>query len=261
MRRLTSAPKPSPRVAVHVDQVVVSDRAVAVVDAVVAGQVARRLGRGHQVVGRDGVRAVRQRHLLAPWRRGPRTPASAARTACSTSGSRPAPKYSRATPMVSGLSGCRAFARIGRHRLVRRWCCRADRGRRSTSSSRAASVTSWANGPTWSSELAKATRPIARHAAVGRLEADDAAQAGRLADRAAGVGAQRQRRLAGRHRRRRAAAGAAGDALQVPGIARHLEGAVLRGRAHGELVHVGLAEQHGVGLLQPGDRRGRRRAA
>ena len=39
-------------------------RAMAVVDAVVAGQVARRLGRGHQVVGRDGVRAVRQRHLL-----------------------------------------------------------------------------------------------------------------------------------------------------------------------------------------------------
>ena len=47
---------------------------------------------------------------------------------------------------------------------------------------------------------------VARHAAVGRLQADDAAQRRRLTDRSAGVGAERQRRHARRHRRRRSAA-------------------------------------------------------
>ena len=37
-----------------------------------------------------------------------------------------------------------------------------------------------------------------------------------------------------------------GTPLGVPWIAAHLIGAVLRGRTHGELVHVGLAEEHGV---------------
>ena len=96
----------------------------------------------------------------------------------------------------------------------------------------------------------KGHQAVARYPAVGRLQADDAAQAGRLANGAAGVGAQRQRRLAGRHGRCRAAAGTAGDALEIPRIARHLKGTVLGGRAHRELVHVGLAEQHGVGLPQ-----------
>ena len=84
---------------------------------------------------------------------------------------------------------------------------------------------------------------VARHPAVGRLEPDHAAERRRLADRAAGVGAERQRHAAGRHRRRRAAARAAGHRVEVPGIARHLERRVLARRAHRELVEVGLAER------------------
>ena len=52
-------------------------------------------------------------------------------------------------------------------------------------------------------------RAVARDGAVGRLHADDAAQRGGLADRAAGVGAERERRHRGGHGSRRAAARAA----------------------------------------------------
>ena len=97
---------------------------------------------------------------------------------------------------------------------------------------------------------------VAADAAVGRLQPGDAAQAGRLANRAAGVGADRQRRHRRRDAGRGAAAGAAGNARQVPGIARLLEGRVLGRAAHGELVHVRVADQHGVGRLEPLDHRG-----
>ena len=52
--------------------------------------------------------------------------------------------------------------------------------------------------------------PVARHAAVGRLQPDDAAERGGLTHRAAGVRSERARRDAGRNRRRRSAARAAG---------------------------------------------------
>ena len=70
---------------------------------------------------------------------------------------------------------------------------------------------------------------VARHAAVTRLEPDDAAQRRRLANGAACVGAQGCGRHPGRDRRRRAAAGAARNAPQVPRIARYLICAILRG--------------------------------
>ena len=82
---------------------------------------------------------------------------------------------------------------------------------------------------------------VAADPAVGRLQADHAAQRGGLADRAAGVGAEGERRHARGHRGRGAARGAAGDARRVPGVARRPVGAVLGGRAHRELVHVRLA--------------------
>ena len=75
-------------------------------------------------------------------------------------------------------------------------------------------------------------------------------------DRAAGVAADGQRRHPRGHGGGRAAAGAAGHARQVPGIVGGEEGRVLVRPAHGELVHVGPADQHGVGRLQPGDDRG-----
>ena len=85
--------------------------------------------------------------------------------------------------------------------------------------------------------------PVAGDGAVGRPQADDAAQSGGLLDRAAGVGAERPRREPGRDRRRRAAGGAAGNARGIPGIARRSVGRVLGGRAHRELVHVRLADR------------------
>ena len=97
---------------------------------------------------------------------------------------------------------------------------------------------------------------VARHAAIGGLEPGHAAQRRRLADRAAGVGGGGRRHQPGGHRRRRAAGGAARHARDVPGIAHRAEVAGLVGRAHRELVHVGLAEHDHAGGPQALDHRG-----
>ena len=103
-------------------------------------------------------------------------------------------------------------------------------------------------------------RAVARDRAVGRLHADDAAQRGGLADRAAGVGAERQRRHRGRDGSRGAAARAARHALAIPGVARRPVGRVLGRRAHRELVHVRLAElDHALRLAAAHDGRRVRR--
>src|SRR5690606_17256728 len=83
---------------------------------------------------------------------------------------------------------------------------------------------------------------VAGDRAVGGLGADGGGDRGGLADGAAGVGADGQRGLVRGQRRRRAAAGAAGDARGVPRIAGRPVGGVLGGGPHRELVHVGLAE-------------------
>ena len=96
--------------------------------------------------------------------------------------------------------------------------------------------------------------PVAGDRAVGRLQADDPAERRRLADRAAGVGADRAGRQATGHRGGRAARGAAGHAVGVPGVAHRVEAGVLVRGAHRELVHVGLAEHRGTGRDKPLDR-------
>ena len=93
--------------------------------------------------------------------------------------------------------------------------------------------------------------PVAGGAAVGRLGADDPADRGRLADRAAGVGAERERRLVGGDGGGRAAGGAARHPGQVPRVMRGAVAGVLGRGAHRELVHVGLADEDGAGLAQP----------
>ena len=64
-----------------------------------------------------------------------------------------------------------------------------------TSCSRAASSTVRVHGPAWSSERRERHEAVARDPAVGRLGADRAGDGRRLADRATGVGADRERRL------------------------------------------------------------------
>ena len=88
---------------------------------------------------------------------------------------------------------------------------------------------------------------VARDAAVGRLEPDDAAERRRLADRAAGVGAERERRHAAPPPRppiRRSSRRGCG---RGPRVARRAERAVLGRRAHRELVAVGLADDDRAG--------------
>ncbi len=99
--------------------------------------------------------------------------------------------------------------------------------------------------------------PVAGDRAVGGLHADDPAERGRLADRAAGVGADRAGREAARDGRRGAAGGAAGDAARVPGVEHRAVARVLVRGAHRELVHVRLAEHPRARLAQPADRRRR----
>ena len=74
-----------------------------------------------------------------------------------------------------------------------------------TSSSAAASSTRAAERARLIERRRERDHAVARDAAVGRLDADDAAQRRRLADRAAGVGAERARAQRRRDRRRRAA--------------------------------------------------------
>ena len=99
--------------------------------------------------------------------------------------------------------------------------------------------------------------PVAADRAVGRLHPDDPAQRGGLADRAAGVGADRPRGDAGGDGGRASTARTAGHARRVPRVERRAVGRVLGRRAHRELVLVGLAQQRPAGLEQLGARSSR----
>ena len=84
----------------------------------------------------------------------------------------------------------------------------------------------------------------ARDGAVGRAQADVAAERRRLLDRAARVGAEAPRREPAGDGGSGAAAGASRHAGRVPRVARRAVGRVLGRRAHRELVGVGLPD-HG----------------
>ena len=93
---------------------------------------------------------------------------------------------------------------------------------------------------------------VTRHRAVGGLRADRAGHERGLADRAARVGTEGQGHHVGRNSRGRATAGTAGDTLGVPRVLGRAERGVLGGRPHGELVHVGLADDGQAGFLDLG---------
>lgn len=99
-------------------------------------------------------------------------------------------------------------------------------------------------------------RAVAGHTAVGGLHADGPGDGAGLADGAAGVGAEGQGRLEGGDGRGGPAAGTAGDAVEVPGVAGGTERGVLGGGAHGELVEVGLAEDRHPRGAEPADHGG-----
>ncbi len=88
---------------------------------------------------------------------------------------------------------------------------------------------------------------VDRHPAPGRLQAHDPAAGGRDPDRTAGVGAQRDVRLAGRDGDRRAAGGAAGQAPRISRVHRRPGPGVRAGRRPAQLAQVGLADQLGPG--------------
>ena len=94
---------------------------------------------------------------------------------------------------------------------------------------------------------------VPRDAAIGRLQAEHAAERCGLTDRSAGLRTERQRHHVGRHGDGRSAAGASRNALQVPWIARRPERRVLGRRAHRELVAIGLADDHGPRAFEPLD--------
>src|SRR5262249_57635683 len=92
--------------------------------------------------------------------------------------------------------------------------------------------------------------------AIGRLESDDAAQRGRSTNGAAGIRAERGRHQARGDANCGAARRAAGEAREIPGIARwrprQVEGwATVRAFVGGE-----LAEQHAARLPKSPDPRG-----
>ena len=95
----------------------------------------------------------------------------------------------------------------------------------------------------------------AREPPIGRLQAEQPAERGRHADRAIGVGAERERHQPARDRAARAARRAAGHAAEIVRIVRVAVMHVLAGEVVGVFAHVERADQHGAGGLEPLDQR------
>ena len=253
MRRLTSSPKPSWRVCSY--RLVRSPLPLrmAVADAVVAGQVRARLGRGQDVVGRQAVARVRQRRiddlaaeLLDPLERRLEHLAHAVLDALAGQLGRHAELEAtqvcaRGQVDVARVAEGRTVARVAADHVAQQ-----QRGVRHVAR----------EGPALVERRRERDHPVARHAAVGRLQPDQSAERRGLADRAAGVGADRPRHQAGGDGRGAAARRPAGHALGVPRVADRAVAGVLVRRAHRELVHVGLAEHRRAGVLELLDRRG-----
>ena len=128
-----------------------------VADAVVAGQVGGRLRRRDEVVGRQAVGELGHRRSpppsprRRPGRRPPPAPAPPRRARSRRRGRGTA---RRATPSAPPCTEARVGSGADGSDVLSRGSCPARTSKRS-----AASSTVVANGPIWSSELAKATRP------------------------------------------------------------------------------------------------------
>ena len=93
-------------------------------------------------------------------------------------------------------------------------------------------------------------QPVTGYRSVGGFHADDTAIGCGLSDGAAGVGAQCRKTFLGCYCRRGTAGRASGNMLRVSGILRHAVVRSLCGTAHGELIHVGLAQDDRPCLFQ-----------
>ena len=192
MRRLTSAPKPCvARLRVHLQQVARAVGAEAVADAVVAGEVARRLGGRDQVVGGDAVRRVREPHRLD---RRAELAREVERRLERVQDAGLDPLAGQLLRHAEADARCRSVAVGSAHRLGQ-----AERGRVARVGARHRAEQQRGVGGVARERARLVERrgerdhPVARDRAVGGLEADDAAQRRGLADRAAGVGPDRPR--------------------------------------------------------------------
>ena len=193
MRRFTSGPKPRSRVlAVGLAQVAAGLHAQPVAHAVEAREVAGGLRGGHDVVGRDGVPGVGEGDVDDPRARGLEGLRAPRGTRPSTRGSTP---FSRNAPGHADAHALRAAGRARRRNrapaIVGAGGVARRRGRTAREDSSAASSTVRGEGADLVERRREGHEAVAAHAAVGRLQADDAAQRGGLADGAAGVGAER----------------------------------------------------------------------
>ena len=176
--------------------------AQAVAHAVVAGEVRGALGGRDQVVGGERVRRVRQVHRLDRRAELARRASSVSWNAFSTPGSMPSPRELLRHAEADALEvASRSGSLTGSGRPMRRAVARVRRRpSRASSSARVGDVAGERAGLV--ERGGEGDHPVAADRAVGRLEPDDPAQRGGLADRAAGVGADRPRRRAGGHRGR-----------------------------------------------------------
>eukprot|EP00053_Salpingoeca_punica_P011647 m.103823 g.103823 ORF g.103823 m.103823 type:complete len:604 (-) comp15730_c0_seq5:110-1921(-) len=95
-----------------------------------------------------------------------------------------------------------------------------------------------------------------RDAGKAGLQAEDAVERGRVADRASAVGADGDREQAGSRSGGRARAGAAGVEVEAVRVARDAAARVVAGHAEANLMHVEPAHQQRALLAQEGDRQG-----
>ena len=262
MRRLTSAPNPCARVRrVHARAGRRACRPASDRGARESRSARRRSAPGSSSLRRwrPGSRPEsRRRHAAGRCRpgsrRAPRARRAPAVNAAATSASTPLLSIKRArarrsaAPRTSPVSAALKSGTGSR---------RARRVRRIGAGDHRQRERGIADGPGQRTDLierrGERQQPVARDAAVGRLQPDDAAQRRRLADRSAGVGAERERRHAGGDGHRRSAARSAGNAIGRPRIPRRAERRVLGRRSHRELVAVGLADDDGAGRLEPRD--------
>ena len=175
-------------------------------------------------------------------------------------GSSPLSKNSLSSPILKPASGSFELATVIRHRQHRRWWSRVRSKPAIAPACSAASAALRGDQPALIEARGESDHPVARDAAVGGLQAGDAASAaGWRIEPPVSVAVARRHQPRG-HRRRRAARGAARARAPDPRVAHRAEIAGLVGRAHRELVHVGLAEHHGAGALAAARPRWHRRA-